>query len=222
MKVFVMLLVLINLGIFSWYTLSQEGESSPAPAVEAAQQRPASETAEPSPAAAPMPQAELTPVPTAPAPSPEVEASMCYEIGPLEEAPFMTVVAWLDEQVIAFEMTERVVETVANYWVYLDPPKTAKAAQDITKQLKSKGIKDVHVIEAGADKNAVSLGLFKDEGTAKARVKEIKKLGYTVQLKPRTESHTQYLVSLKDDFTKHLSKYVETHPGIAPTMVECE
>ncbi len=223
MKVFVLLLILINLGIFAWYSQDQVGEAAPASVAEAPKKPSEKQLPEISPRVSELPQPEpplATTVPehTVAAANPTI----CYEIGPLDEAPFMTLVAWLNEQQLAFDMTELVVDTTANYWVYLDPQKSANAAQQIIKELKAKGIKDIHVIESGAQKNAVSLGLFKDEGTAKSRVNEIKKLGYPVQIKPRTESHTQYVVSLKDEFTTHLPQYVEAHSTIEPKIVECK
>lgn len=224
MKVFVLLLILINLGIFAWYRQGQDGEAVQTSAAETPTKPPEKLPTEIKPRVSEPPQPEPPSATTAP--GQEVAAvpnpALCYEIGPLDEAPFMTLVAWLNEQQLAFDMTEIVVETIANYWVYLDPQKTAKAAQQTIKELKAKGIKDIHVIESGAQKNAVSLGLFKDEGTAKSRVSEIKKLGYSVQFKPRTESHTQYVVSLKDKFTTHLPQYVEAHPTIEPKIVECK
>jgi hypothetical protein len=108
----------------------------------------------------------------------------CYTFGPFEEYLQLKSVTnqlrALDADVIQRKETK---QEVLGHWVYLPSFPDWDAAHKKVTELEDKGIKDIFILGRGDLKNAVSLGLFKNEDGAKRRVARLRKLG----VKPKVD-----------------------------------
>jgi cell division septation protein DedD len=65
-------------------------------------------------------------------------------------------------------VTQKKVEVIANYWVFLPPAPSKAAADKRVDELKAQGIKDAFVVDSGPQRLAISLGAFRSEDAARA------------------------------------------------------
>jgi hypothetical protein len=106
------------------------------------------------------------------------DASACLEWGLFAGAD----VARADTAVATLQlpgvMIQRAVADADGYWVYLPPMKTKAEVDKRVAALKARGVKDFYVVqEAGHWRNAISLGIFKSEDTARSMAAKLKDSG---------------------------------------------
>ena len=95
-------------------------------------------------------------------------ADVCIEWGPLSEGDRARALSSLEPLELGRLVTQKKVEVIANYWVFLPPAANKAAADKRIEELKAQGIKDVSVVESGPQRFAISLGAFRSEDAAKA------------------------------------------------------
>ncbi len=113
----------------------------------------------------------------------------CFTLGPFGEAAQASqaseAIGVLGVEISRRQGTHR---TPKGYWVYLPPSASYKSAQRKVKEMRKKGLQDLFIMGKGANKNAISLGLFKNKSAAEERFHRVKGMG----LKAKME--TQYRV----------------------------
>ncbi len=110
---------------------------------------------------------------------PEPEKTVCYTYGPIPDDKQSSLMSnWLSERGI--EYTERQTDEKGRqmFWVYLAPRGSRAKAEATLKDLKQKGVSDMHLIQSGNLLNAISLGLFSSQAAVNRRLNEIKAKGY--------------------------------------------
>lgn len=152
------------------------------------------------PAAVPSkPQADSqTPVPPVDEPAPpqpvvksvKSTALACFTLGPFTTAGTASqaaeAISTLGVTVKRRQVSQR---TPKGYWVYLPPFKSYAAARQQVQAMRKQGLSDLFIMGKGSRQNAVSLGLFKSESTAKERYQQVKNLGLDAVME------TQYRVT---------------------------
>ena len=115
--------------------------------------------------------------------------AVCYSLGPFEaQAQVKSISAkLLDLGATAEDRVEKL-RVPIGYWVYLPRFDSWNDARRKVMDLEKKGMTDIFIMGRGRMKNAVSLGLYKEEESAKSRMEKIKAFGVT----PKME--TQYTV----------------------------
>lgn len=134
---------------------------------------------------------------TAPQPmpeaAPEAVAMLCFSLGPFVEIPRAQQAAGaigaLNLQVQRREEVER---TLQGYWVYLPAQKDFAAAGAMAKKLQAAGFKDLYIMAKGAHKNAISLGLFRQQSAAERRVKQVRAKGFKPVLDTQYKEKIRY------------------------------
>lgn len=122
-----------------------------------------------------------------------VNLPTCYAAG-----PFATVREAADVadklRPLGIEARQRVSESneLSAYWVYLPPFRSREHAQEVTRELARRGVKDYFVVSAADKENAVSLGVFRTREAAERRRNEIAKLGYAPTLDERYRIRFEY------------------------------
>lgn len=203
MRIFVLILLLLNLGYFAWRMSAEEVEPASAPLVDPrvprlvllsehrAQQRPVSglETAPAADAGLSEPAAA----------GPESSSRRCYTLGPLHsEKTAQRLRERLEAAGVTVELRALEQQEVAGYWVYLAPQPSRAAALDLAKALARKGIKDYYVVGPGEYEHAVSLGLFSEQLRAERRAELIRSLGYEPLTAVRYRSRTLYWLDYEE------------------------
>lgn len=92
------------------------------------------------------------------------------------------------------QFRETRVTEVRGYWVFLPAPANRERALDLARQLSSKGISDYYIVTAGAQPNAISLGLFREQGNAEKRRNEIRSLGFKPEMTQRSDEVPVYWI----------------------------
>jgi hypothetical protein len=161
MRIFVALLFLTNLAAFGWFWIDTRmggGEG-----VRLAQQ------VQPNKISLLTPQqvAALGPAKAASL------ADVCVEWGPLSDTEKARAVAALEPLDLVKLMSQKKVEAVTNYWVFIPPAANKVAADRRLADVKALGLKDAFLIDAGPQRFAIQLGAFRTEEGAQAQLAEL-------------------------------------------------
>lgn len=153
-------------------------------------------------------------------------ADVCVEWGPLSEGDKSRALASLEPLDLAKLMTQKKVEVIASYWVYLPPAANRAAADKRLGELKANGVKDLSVIESGPQRNAISLGVFRGEDAARSRLAALQPLGLAdAKLEPRTQSVQQTVLVVRDPTAQAMAKIKELQgefPGSDTKIGSCD
>ena len=146
------------------------------------------------PAAPPQPESEV-PASVASVSTAEPEAvTSCSRWEALSPADADRLVALIGQKFPAFKLTRRLDPGEGNgWWVYLPPQPDKAEADKKAGQLRGFGVTDYFIVqEAGANRYAISLGIFSSEKGAQERLAEVKALGVRsakLSLRPGKDSH---------------------------------
>jgi len=183
-RVLFLLLVFANAAFFAWsrYVAPPENAADPAPLgrqidpdklkIIAARDLP--------PPAPPKPVAVAAP-PPAPVPT------KCLEWGSFTLADAPGAEKALEPLALGPRLAQRRTEELAGWWVFIPPQPNRPAALKKAAELKGLGVDDYFVVqEAGASRWALSLGVFRTEESAQARLAALRKQGVrSAQVGPR-------------------------------------
>jgi hypothetical protein len=126
-------------------------------------------------------------------------ADVCVEWGPLSETDRAHAEAGLASLDLGRLLSQKKVEAVANYWVFLPPVASKPAADKRVEELKAQGIKDVFALDSGPQRFAISLGVFRTEEAAQARLAALQERGIkTAKVGPRAQSVQQIALVVRD------------------------
>lgn len=98
-------------------------------------------------------------------------ASACYEWGDFSGLALDQAKKSLEKLSLGDQLSQREVERVIGFWVYISPLNNKAAINQKLLQLKHRGVTDYFVVQdAGEWQNAISLGLFKSRDAAQSYV----------------------------------------------------
>jgi SPOR domain len=137
-------------------------------------------------------------------------ADVCVEWGPMSDADRTRAQARLDPLDLGKLVTQKKVEVIANYWVFI-PPLANKAAVDSrVAELKADGVKDIVPVELGPQRFAISLGVFRTEEAAQARLAALQTQGLkTAKVGSRAQSVQQTVLVVRDPPAQAMAKLKE-------------
>lgn len=122
----------------------------------------------------------------------EAAVAQCWGRGPYSEVrPAQELAAENERFLVKVEKLETDVE----YWVHLGPFENVAAASAKHRELQDKDI-DSFVIRSGPLKNAVSLGLFREEERAELQAKRVRAKGYPGEIRRLADTRLRYWVTL--------------------------
>jgi len=204
MRILLLLLLIANLGFFAYHHFLG-GTDEAAAQIAALQISPekmipvAVETVS---SVAPGAATAVLPAPAA-VPLPPSVATSCVEWGPFAGAEVARADAALSALGLPGGVQRRITE-VDGYWVHMLPMKTKGEVDRKVGELKALGVADFFVVlDAGPWRNAVSLGLFKNEDAARAELERLRERG--------VRSAT---VTRRERFLKQVA-FVVGDPGVA-------
>jgi len=134
---------------------------------------------------APPPAAAAAAPAAAPAPAPSLPA--CLEWGSFTLADAPRAEKLLEPLNLGSRLAQRRTEETAGWWVFMPPQGSRQAALKKAAELKNLGIDEFFVVtDEGAYRWAVSLGVFRNEDAARARLVALRTQGVrTAQVGPR-------------------------------------
>lgn len=150
----------------------------------------------------------------------------CLEWGLLAGAD----VARADAALASLEMpgviVQRAVADSGGYWVYLPPMKSKAEVDKRIAALRARGVKDFYVVQdAGQWRNAISLGIFKSEETARNMAAKLKDSGVQgVALERRENMLKQIAYFIREPHPAAVARLAEIareFPGTDVKAVPC-
>jgi len=138
------------------------------------------------PPAPPKPAAAVAPPPPPP-PTPQPAALKCIEWGSFTIADAPRAEKALEPLALGPRLAHRRTEETAGWWVFIPPQGSRAAAIRKASELKALSIDEYFIVqEAGPYRWSVSLGVFRNEDAAQARLAALRTLGVrSAQAAPR-------------------------------------
>jgi hypothetical protein len=124
---------------------------------------------------------------------------VCVEWGPFAEADRVRAQADIEPLQLGRLVTQRSVAADPVWWVNIGPVATRSAADKRAAELRLLAIDDLSVVEAGKGQFTVSLGMFRTEAAANARVESLASRGVAVlRVAPRPSGVAQSMLVVRD------------------------
>ena len=152
----------------------------------------------------------------------------CFTLGPFGQTAQASraseAIGVLGVEVSRRQGTHR---TPKGYWVYLPPSVSYKSAQRKVKEMRKKGLQDLFIMGKGANKNAISLGLFKNKNAAEERFHRVKGMGLKAKMETqyRVKKEVWLDMSVPGDQTTtvaDVAEIAETFPKADLTQRKCD
>lgn len=171
MRALFLLLVLANLVFFAWSRYLSPGDA-------AVDRAPLARQIEPEKLRI-VPRGELAAAPGKPASAPApLAAQSCLEWGSFTLPDALRAERALAPFALGPRLAQRRTEEEAGWWVFIPSQGTRQGAQAKASELKALGIEDYFVVqEEGAHRWALSLGVFRTEEAAQARLDRLRAQG---------------------------------------------
>jgi len=124
---------------------------------------------------------------------------VCVEWGPFAEADRVRAQADIEPLQLGRLVTQRSVAADPVWWVNTGPVATCGAADRRAAELRLLAIDDLSVVEAGKGQFTVSLGMFRTEAAANARVETLATRGVAgTRVEPRPSGVAQSMLVVRD------------------------
>jgi len=200
MRILLLLLLLANLGFFAYHYFLGEADGAAAQiaALQISPEKIVPVGVETVSSVAPG--AVSAAVPAAPdLPAAQAAPANCAEWGPFAGAEVARADAALAALAVPGGAQRRVTE-VDGYWVHMPPQKTKGEVDRKVGELKALGVTEFFVVtDAGPWRNAVSLGLFKNEDAAKAELERLRVVGVRSAMVTRRERFLKQVAFVLSD-----------------------
>ncbi len=137
-------------------------------------------------------------------------ADVCVEWGPMSDADRARAQTRLEPLELGKLVTQRKVEVIANYWVFIPPLASKDAVDKRVAELKTQGVRDMLPVELGPQRLAISLGIFRTEDAAQARLAALEARGVkTAKVGPRAQSVQQTVLVVRDPPAQAMARLKE-------------
>lgn len=153
-------------------------------------------------------------------------ADVCAEWGPFNETERTRALADLEPLGLGRLISPKRVEANTGFWVYLSPFATRGAAERRVTELRAAGLKDISVVDSGAQRFAVSLGVFRSEEAAKALAADLVTRGVAnARAGPRQQALPLISLVIRDPPANAIARLKElqaAYPGAEIRIGSCD
>jgi len=153
-------------------------------------------------------------------------ANVCVEWGPLSDNDKTRALASLEPLDLSRLISQKKVEVVTNYWVFIPPAANRPAADRRMAELKGLGVKDLLLVDAGPQRLAISLGAFQTEAAAQAYLDALAAQGVkTAKVGPRAQAVVQTALVVRDPPAPAVTRLKElqaAYPGTDIKVGSCD
>jgi hypothetical protein len=104
-------------------------------------------------------------------------ADVCVEWGPFGDADRPRALAELEPLAVGKLTTQKRIDATGMWSATLAPFANRPAAERRASEIRTQGLRDVSVVDAGGGRYAVAIGLFRSEDAAKAHAAELTRQG---------------------------------------------
>jgi hypothetical protein len=155
-----------------------------------------------------------------------VAKSACLEWGPFGAADLKAAQSAIDALQPAIPVTQRDVQTVVGFWVYIPPLDSRTEVDRKIAELRKLGIEEYYAVESqGPMRNAISLGIFKTEEAANAYLERVREKGVrSARAGSREHRVTQTMLLVHEPdiaLTAKLADLKQQFPGTELKALQC-
>jgi hypothetical protein len=148
-------------------------------------------------------------------------ADVCVEWGPLSDSDKTRALSSLEPLDLARLLSQKKVEVVTNYWVFIPPAANRAAADRRMAELKDSGVKELLLIDGGPQRFAISLGAFQTEAAAQARLDALAAQGVkTAKIGARAQAVVQTDLVVRDPPAPAVARLKELQAGFPGTDIK--
>jgi len=149
------------------------------------------------------------------------KATTCVEWGAFNAADVARAHGAIDPLVGAERVSERQVEEAAGWWVFMPPQTSRAAANEKIGQLKRLGVEDFFIVQEDPKlRFAISLGVFRTEEAARARLDQLREKGVkTAEVGPRQAPVQKVYLQLRGVPEGLQPKLAELREGFPGTQI---
>lgn len=124
---------------------------------------------------------------------PVSQVESCFTLGPFRDLDKLRALTReIKSYVVSADFRGREEKEQSLYWVYIKPEKNMSKAMEVGERLKANKIKDFYVIREGKNVYGISLGHFRNKGSAFRLARKVTKLGFEVVTEPVYKTYTVY------------------------------
>ena len=140
--------------------------------------------------------------------SPAKADRLCLLLGPVErETRAVKLLDVFQLEGVKTELVRQVITKAPNYWVYLAPFDSRKAAMRKLREMQVVKV-DSYLITQGELANGISLGVFENIDSARRMSKRRKGQGYDVQVTELGREESEFWVAIMEEYTEGLDAKV--------------
>ncbi len=141
---------------------------------------------------------------------PSTPADVCTQWGPFSDADRAKAQADLEALKLGRQLSQHQVTVTDAWWVSLGPMPTRAAADRRVTELRALSIGDLSVVDSGNGQFAVSLGIFRTQNAAIARVQALAARGVTdAHAAPRQQAISQTMLVVRNPSSAVAAKLEE-------------
>lgn len=152
--------------------------------------------------------------------------AVCYEWGSFAAQDAARAKEALDRLALEVTAQKHTPQEAIRYWVYIPPLKTPEAAQAKAAEIRQLGIEEIFIIQEPKWRNAISLGVFRDEGLANKYLEELRGRGVKSAIKGQRNhdgEQTGYLIkNMTPAQQEEINKLKTEFFGSDLKQVECK
>lgn len=145
--------------------------------------------------------------------------NVCAEWGPFGETDRVRALADIAPLGLGALVSQKRIEPVASYWVYLSPFTSRAAADRRVATLRDAGLTDLTVVENGPDRFAISLGVFRTEEAAAAQAADLARRGVANARSGLRPLIVQTALVVRDPPANAIARLKELQPAYAGTDI---
>ncbi|CAG0989575.1 hypothetical protein MTYP_02210 [Methylophilaceae bacterium] len=155
-----------------------------------------------------------------------VVSHACYEWGSFSRAKLASARKFLSRYALETTVQQQTSAESTRYWVYIPRLPSAAAAQAKAEELLSLGVEEIFVVQEQQFRNAISLGVFKDEQLAAKLLEELKSKGVDTAIKgvrnQESGRASLYISNMSMDIVAEIEKLNPEYPGSELKQVNCQ
>jgi hypothetical protein len=156
---------------------------------------------------------------------PAALADVCVEWGPFNDVERARALADIEPLGLGKLLTQKRVDVSTNFWVYLGSFATRAAAERRVAELRATGLSDVSVVDNGAQRYTISLGVFRTEEAATSHAASLADRGVPdARSGPRQQTLSFTTLVVRDPPAPAMARLRElqpTYPGAELKVGTC-
>jgi hypothetical protein len=150
---------------------------------------------------------------------PKATVAACLELGAFNPGDVARLQQALEPLALGSRLSQRRVEEIASYWAFMPPQRNRQAANQKAAELRKLGVEDFFIVQEDSKfRFAISLGVFKTEEAARARLAELRTKGVrTARVGPRETSVPKVYFAVREVPDALVSRLNELRQSFAGT-----